>query len=152
MNFTTFCYLIFSSFCKTFFLPTTFTQTHTHTHTHDPRPLPTTHDPRHLATLVEMGKVFPQMGKWARQGHTAFTNLNFKPFLDTPIRRGIISSGTRSFLTVTETLAGTLVGFKKHLTASIGTVELRILTRGCLQSVTDQYNRTADRWRNSHLL
>ena len=29
------------------FLPTTFT----HTHTHDPRPLPTTHDPRHLATL-----------------------------------------------------------------------------------------------------
>ena len=25
--------------------------THTHTHTHDPRPLPTTHDSRHLATL-----------------------------------------------------------------------------------------------------
>ena len=59
---------------------------------------------------------------------------NFKPFLDTPIRRGIISSGTRSFLTVTETLAGTLGGLKKHLTASIGTVELRILIRGCLQS------------------
>ena len=30
------------------FLPTTFT----HTHTHDPRPLPTTHDPRDLATLI----------------------------------------------------------------------------------------------------
>ena len=31
------------------FLPTTFI--HTHTHTHDPRPLPTTHDSRHLAKL-----------------------------------------------------------------------------------------------------
>ena len=30
-----------------FSIPTTFT----HTHTHDPRPLPITHDPRHLATL-----------------------------------------------------------------------------------------------------
>ena len=30
-----------------------------------------------------------------------------------------------------------------QLTASIGTVELRILIRGCLQSDTDQYNRTA---------
>ena len=29
--------------------------------------------------------------------------------------RGIISSGTRSFLTVTETLAGTLVGVKETL-------------------------------------
>ena len=29
-----------------FYLPTTFT----HTHIHDPRPLPMTHDPRHLAT------------------------------------------------------------------------------------------------------
>ena len=34
-------------FFSILFLPTTFT----HTHTHDPRPLPTTHDPRHLATL-----------------------------------------------------------------------------------------------------
>ena len=34
--------------------------------------------------------------------------------LKTPIRRGIVSSGTRLFLTVTETLAGTLVGLKKH--------------------------------------
>ena len=31
------------------FLPTTFN----HTHTHNPRPLPTTHDPRHLATLID---------------------------------------------------------------------------------------------------
>ena len=86
------------------------------------------------------------MGKWARWGHTAFTNLNFKPFLNTPIRPDIISSGTRSFSTVTETLAGTLGGLKKHLTASIGTVELRILIRGCLQSDTDQYKgqRTAE--------
>ena len=38
-------YFIFFFFYT--FLPTTFT----HTHTHDPRPLPTTHDPRHLATL-----------------------------------------------------------------------------------------------------
>ena len=44
--FTTFCFLIFS-FLEDIFLHTTFT----HTHTHDPRPLPTTHDPRHLATL-----------------------------------------------------------------------------------------------------
>ena len=27
------------------------TFTHTHTHTYDPRPLPTTHDQRHLDTL-----------------------------------------------------------------------------------------------------
>ena len=33
-------------FFSILFLPTTFT----HTHTHDPRPLPTTHNPRHLAT------------------------------------------------------------------------------------------------------
>ena len=46
-NFLLFNFLIFIFFCKTFFLPTTFT----HTHTHDPRPLPTTHDPWHLATL-----------------------------------------------------------------------------------------------------
>ena len=38
-------------FFYSFFLPTKFT----HTHTHYPRPLPTTHDPRHLATLVSMG-------------------------------------------------------------------------------------------------
>ena len=47
-NFLPFDFLILFFFWKTFFLPTTFT----HTHTHDPRPLPTTHDPRHLATLV----------------------------------------------------------------------------------------------------
>ena len=50
LNFTIFSiYFIFILFFFTFYLPTTFT--HTHTHTHDPRPLPTTHDPRHLATL-----------------------------------------------------------------------------------------------------
>ena len=36
-------------FFSLLFLPTTFT--HTHTHTYDPRPLPTTHDQRHLDTL-----------------------------------------------------------------------------------------------------
>ena len=47
------------------FLPTTFT----HTHTHDPRPLPTTHDPRHLATLyikrvsVERVPMYPKPEK-----------------------------------------------------------------------------------------
>ena len=46
-NFLLFNFLILIFFGN-FFLPTTFT----HTHTHDPRPLPTTHDPRHLATLV----------------------------------------------------------------------------------------------------
>jgi len=40
------CYTIFSIL----FLPTTFA----HTHTHDPRPLPTTYDPRHLATLAQV--------------------------------------------------------------------------------------------------
>ena len=39
-NFLLFNFLIFISFCKTFFLPTTFT----HTHIHDPHPRPTTHD------------------------------------------------------------------------------------------------------------
>ena len=47
--FTTFCFLIFS-FLEDIFLHTTFT--HTHIHTHDRRPLPTTHDPRHLATYT----------------------------------------------------------------------------------------------------
>ena len=59
-HFTTFFYLslFFNYFTFTlfpyFFSPTTFTHTHTHTHTHtyDPRSLPTTHDPRHLATLA----------------------------------------------------------------------------------------------------
>ena len=42
INFTTFCYLIFVFFWKTFFF-----------FTNDiyPRPVPTTHDPQHLATL-----------------------------------------------------------------------------------------------------
>ena len=70
-------------------------------------------------------------------GTYRFHELKLPSFLDTPIRRGIISSGTRSFLTVTETLAGTLGGLKKHLTASIGTVELRIL--GCYE---DAYSQT----------
>ena len=38
---------IFLSFFSITFLPGTFN----HPHPHDPRPLPTTHDPRHLATL-----------------------------------------------------------------------------------------------------
>ena len=47
--------LYFNTFFLYFFSPTTFTHTHTHTHTHDPRSLPTTHDPRHLAILVIFG-------------------------------------------------------------------------------------------------
>ena len=46
-----FCFRIIDIYFMNFatiilFLPTTFT------HPHDPRPLPTTHDPRHLATLI----------------------------------------------------------------------------------------------------
>ena len=40
-------FLFFNYFTLSLFFYTFFT----HTHTHDPRPLPTTHDPRHLATL-----------------------------------------------------------------------------------------------------
>ena len=58
-NFLLFIFLILIFFWKTFFLPTTFT----HTHTHDPRPLPTTHDPRHLATLL-----FEQLARNLRSG------------------------------------------------------------------------------------
>ena len=59
-NFLLFSFVITIIFLKTVFFPTTITHTHTHdphprptptTHTHDSRPLPTTHDPRHLATL-----------------------------------------------------------------------------------------------------
>ena len=48
-----FCFLIFKIFCfwKTFFYPGHLSTPTTHTHTREPRPLPTTHDPRHLATL-----------------------------------------------------------------------------------------------------
>ena len=50
-----FLFFFFNYFIVSFFffailfLLTTFT----HTHTHDPRPLPTTHDPRHLAILLK---------------------------------------------------------------------------------------------------
>ena len=59
-------------------------------------------------------KGLPWNGKVSTIGTYRFHELKLQPFLDTPIRWGIISSGTRSFLTVTETLAGTLVGLKKH--------------------------------------
>ena len=52
-----FCYHLFSIL----FLPTTFT----HTHTHDPRPLPTTHDPRHLATLVKISRAISVTGSFS---------------------------------------------------------------------------------------
>ena len=51
-----FWFFNFNFFLEKVFLPTTFT----HTHTHDPRPLPTTHDPRHLATLQFRGCTFHQ--------------------------------------------------------------------------------------------
>ena len=52
--FTTYFYFFFSitllyHYFSILFLPTTFN----HTHSHNPRPLPTTHDPRHLATLID---------------------------------------------------------------------------------------------------
>ena len=53
-----YCFFILSFFLY-LFLPTTFT----HTHTHDPRPLPTTHDPRHLATLSEKVVPFSRLGR-----------------------------------------------------------------------------------------
>ena len=54
MNFTTFCLLIFF-FWKTLFYPRHLPTLTPTTHTHDPRPQPTTHDPRHLATLAGQG-------------------------------------------------------------------------------------------------
>ena len=47
-----FNFLVFISFLEDFFLSTIIT----HTHTHDPRPLPTTYDLRHLATLGLMSE------------------------------------------------------------------------------------------------
>ena len=68
-NFLPFDFLILIFFWKRFFLPTTFT----HTHTHDPRPLPTTHDPRHLATLTQSLGI-----RWFRnlRWHTHDTSAN----------------------------------------------------------------------------
>ena len=43
--------IIFLSFFPYFFYPRHLPTPTLTTHTHDPRPLPTTHDPRHLATL-----------------------------------------------------------------------------------------------------
>ena len=63
-----------------------------------------------------------------------------QPFLNTPIRHGIIRSGRRLSL-LTDTLTGTLVELKRlryilaqDFTTTIltGTVELRFLKRGCL--------------------
>ena len=61
------------------------------------------------------------------------------PFLNTPIRPGIIRSGMKLSL-LTETLTCTLVELRRlstwdfTLTTSTGTVERRFLKRGCLQS------------------
>ena len=69
-NFLLFNLLIFISFWKTIFLPTPFT----HTHTHDPRPLPTTHDPRHLATLIFWLQVYDAaMATWRND----FSSLSY---------------------------------------------------------------------------
>ena len=75
-NFLLFNFLIFIFFGRPFFLPTTFT----HTHTHDPRPLPTTHDPRHLATLsIQASNI-----KWQSERNGI---LNFIFFISIPFMR-----------------------------------------------------------------
>ena len=53
---------VITFFFHTFFLPTKFT----HTHTHDPRPLPTTLDPRHLATLDKCGHTTMASQTWQK--------------------------------------------------------------------------------------
>ena len=50
-NFLLFNFLVFIFFWENFFLPATFADTHTH----HPRPLTTTQDPRHLATIKKFG-------------------------------------------------------------------------------------------------
>ena len=75
-----------------------------------------------------------------------------QPFLNTPIRPGIIRSGRR-LSSSTETLTGTLVELKRLLAEDITitiltmTVELRFLKRGCLRSgnlETDRSKPTND--------
>ena len=67
-------------------------------------------------------KGLPRNGKVSTIGTYRFHELKLQAVSGhaSIIGPGIIRSGTRSFLTVTETLAGTLVGLKKHLTASKG--------------------------------
>ena len=83
-------------------------------------------------------------------GIYGFHEFKLWPFLNAPIRLGIIRSGTKLSL-LTETLTGTLVELRDYphktsvftLETSTGTVELRILKRGCLQSdnmATDLYH------------
>ena len=75
-----------------------------------------------------------------------------QPFLNTPIRPGIIRSGRR-LSSWTETLTGTLVELKRLLAEDITitiltvTVELRFLKRGCLRSG----NLETDRYHNGSL-
>ena len=75
-----------------------------------------------------------------------------QPFLDMPIRPGIIRSGRRLSL-LTDTLTGTLVELKRLLaqdftiTILTGTVELRFLKPGCRRSD----NLAADRYHNGSL-
>ena len=56
------------SFFSILFLPTTFTHTHTHTYTHDPRPLPTTHDPR------------PTTFSYTREDNMLFSHVEISSF------------------------------------------------------------------------
>ena len=83
-------------------------------------------------------------------GIYGFHEFKLWPFLNAPIRLGIIRSGTKLSL-LTETLTGTLVELRDYphktsvftLETSTGTVELRILKHGCLQSdnmATDLYH------------
>ena len=66
IHFSFFQLLYFITFFLYFFLPTTFS----HTNTHDPPPLPTTHDPRHLATLINSPRAFTK--KAARRNLDTF--------------------------------------------------------------------------------
>ena len=75
-------FLFFNYFTLSFFFYTFFTHDiypHPHpwpaTHTHDPRPLPTTHDPRHLATLLAEGLWSPWISQGERDKEVALTQI-----------------------------------------------------------------------------
>ena len=93
-------------------------------------------------------------------GIYGFHELKLRPFLNTPIRPGLIRSGTKLSL-LTQTLTAwcsriwSLSTWDLTLTTSTGTVELRILKLGCLQwdnVTTDLYHTEPPRvipWRFS---
>ena len=87
--------------------------------------------------MVEVGLSYCLIVGIHAIGIYGFHELKLRPFLNTPIRPGIIRSGTKLSL-LTKTLTGTLVELRRLstydfiLTTSTGTVELRFLKLGCL--------------------